>query len=88
MPPVTAAPISPPSEARRIAPTTMIHEEGKSRIDIVHQSNPLPCDVPPAPAPARLAVDHPDDPVDACGNPAGEIAGPEFRRDDLVDDAP
>ena len=28
-----------------------------------------------------------DDPVDAGGNPAGEIAGLEFRRDDLVDDA-
>ena len=29
----------------------------------------------------------PDDPLDAGGNSAGEIAGPEFRRDDLVDDA-
>ena len=34
-----------------------------------------------------LAVDDPDDPVDTCGNPAGEIPGLEFRRDDLVDDA-
>ena len=34
-----------------------------------------------------LAVDHPDHPLDAGGNAAGEIAAPEFRRDDLVDDA-
>ena len=33
-----------------------------------------------------LAVDHPDDPIDTCGNTAGKIAGLEFRRDDLVDD--
>ena len=34
-----------------------------------------------------LAVDHPDHAVDAGGNAAGKIAGLEFRRDVLVDDA-
>ena len=36
----------------------------------------------------RLAVDDADHPVDAGRDAAGEIAGPEFRRDDLVDDPP
>ena len=35
----------------------------------------------------RLAVDHPDDPVDTGGNSTGKIPVLEFRRDDLVDDA-
>jgi len=36
----------------------------------------------------RFAIDSGDDAVDAGGNPPGKIPGPEFRRDDLVDDAP
>ena len=35
----------------------------------------------------RFAVDHGDDARDAIGNATGKIAGPEFRRDDFVDDA-
>ncbi len=36
----------------------------------------------------RLAVDDADHPLDACGNAAGKVTAPEFRRDDFVDDAP
>src|SRR6478672_10866983 len=34
-----------------------------------------------------LAVDHADDALDACGNPAGKIPAPESRRDHFIDDA-
>ena len=36
----------------------------------------------------RLAIDYPDHPVDAGADAAGKIAALEFRRDDLIDDAP
>src|SRR5439155_19110989 len=35
----------------------------------------------------RLAVNDADNLIDAGRNTAGEIAAPDFRRDDLVDDA-
>src|SRR5208337_4846437 len=58
---------------------------GIERIDMAQQAGTLL--LPRRRRGQRLAVDHPDDAVYACGNPAGKIPAPEFRRDDFVDDA-
>ena len=74
--------------SRRISPSTQ-NADDDERIERIDRGHTVGAGTLPLlrRRRQRFAVDHPDDPVDAGGNAAGEIPAPEFRRDDLVDDA-